>query len=43
MPVGLQMVVPRHEDERAIKLTGVAVDALMAYRNKPKSVHWAKL
>jgi amidase len=32
MPVGLQVIVPRHEEERALKLAGIAYDALKAYR-----------
>lgn len=28
MPVGLQIIVPRHEEELAIKLGGVVMDAI---------------
>lgn len=28
MPVGLQVIVPRHEEELAIKLGGVVMDAI---------------
>lgn len=28
MPVGLQLLLPRHHEEKALKLTGVAIDAL---------------
>lgn len=37
MPIGLQLLLPRHHEEKTLKLTGVAIDALNAQRKKEKT------
>jgi len=34
MPVGLQLIVPRHNEELALKLAGVAAGAIKAYKQE---------